>query len=365
MDFKTAIEILELDSNNLTSEIIKKAYRRLSMKYHPDVAGNNDGAKFILINAAYEFLLKNLPFFTSADFSETEDELNSRIIAIKKSFVIIQNEYYNKHNEIFEKIVNRLINRLNSYTSHKKLKEGVNYDFPRIVESGINEIITWFNEKISQITSSYDEWINGYLRSTYQNLLENEFRYWYKSSYFYTHLFISILISELVFISINYFPINKLYLNTAFLPIFIGVLLYRGNVKRKYNFEEKIRKLDSAKFKISASALFIKNDDSASIAESAFGLGSIGAAIGLIGGPVGALIGGAIGGFLGSLFGDSLDELKQKLFERMVPKLEEVEQNILTNLSEQIPKIEKELLDTIKDNFNRNKELAVKLLLRA
>lgn len=365
MDFKTAIEILELDPNNLSLDVIKKAYRSLSLKYHPDVSGNTDGAKFILINAAYEFLLKNLAFYDPNNFQESEDELTSRINAIKKSFEMIRNEYYNKHNEIFEGMVNNLINTLNSYSSYNKLKEGVNNDFPIIVQRGINQIIGWFDSKISQITKSYDDWINGYLRSTYQKLLEDEFSFWYKSKYFYIHLLSSILVAELILVGVYYTPLSSIYFTSAMLPILFGVVLYRSNVKNKYSYEENIRKIDSNKFRIHSSTLFIKNDDGASIGDTAFGLGTIGAAIGLIGGPVGALIGGAIGGFLGSLFGESLDELKQKLFDRMIPKLQEVEERILINLDEQIPKIEEELIKTIQENFNRNKERAVKLLLKA
>jgi curved DNA-binding protein CbpA len=365
MDFKIAMEIMELEPNNLSPDVIKKAYRRLSLKYHPDVSSITDGAKFILINAAYEFLLKNLAFFNSNEYYETEDELATRISAIRKSFEMIRTEYYNKHNDIFQKMVNNLVDTLNNYDSYKRLKEGVNFDFPRIVEGGMNEIIGWFDSKISQITSSYDDWINGYLRSTYQKLLKEEFQFWYKSKYFYIHLFIAIIISEIIFTGVYYFSFESYYASIAAIPILIGIISYRGNVKSKYNFEENIRKLDSNKFKVHSSSLFIKNDDGASIGETTFGLGSIGAAIGLIGGPIGALLGGAIGGFLGSLFGESLDELKQKLFDRMIPKLEEVEQRILNNLDEQIPKIEEELIVTIKENFNRNKERAVKLLLKS
>lgn len=365
MDFNTAVEILELDSNNLTPEEIKKAYRRLSLKYHPDVSSNTDGSKFILINAAYEYLLKNLSFINNKEFQETEDELKTRISSIHKAFELIRNEYYNKHNEIFESMVNNLINTLDSYTSHKRLREGINNDFPRIVGNGINNIISWFNSRISKIVSSYDDWINGYLRSTYQKLLEDEFKFWYKSKYFYKHIIISLIISIIFFALLYLYADNNYYRSISTLPLFIGILFYRSNVKKKYSFKENIKALDSSKFRIHSSHLAVKNDDSASIGEAALGLGSIGAMIGLIGGPIGAAIGGAIGGFLGSIFGESVDELKQKLFERLIPKLQDVEELVIKNLEEQMPKIEEELITTIKNNFNKNKERAVKLLLQA
>ena len=48
-------EILELDKG-CTKEEIKKNYRKLSLKYHPDKNGGNDSKGFIKINEAYEIL---------------------------------------------------------------------------------------------------------------------------------------------------------------------------------------------------------------------------------------------------------------------------------------------------------------------
>jgi len=354
---------LELDGQSLDPQIIKKAYRRLSLKYHPDVSQSSDGSKFILINAAYEYLIKNLPYFNAEEFRETEDELNNRIASIRKAFQNIRNDYYNEHNSTFEKMVDELIFTLDSYTSHKRLREGINNDFPKIVEKGINRIVQWFDLRISVVVSSYDDWINGYLRSTYQKLLQDEFSNWYKSKYFYMHFIISSIVSML-FAYYFYFE-DILYIGLSIVPLLIGISTYRMNVKNKYSYKANIKTLDSSRFKINPSKLFVTNNDSASIGEAAFGLGSIGALIGLFGGPIGALLGGAVGGLLGSLFGESVDELKSKLFDRLIEKLKEVEDLIFQNLEDQIPKIEEELISTIKNNFNKNKEHAVKLLLQA
>ena len=48
-------KILELE-NNATHEEIKKSYRKLSLKYHPDRNGGTDNKKFQEINEAYETL---------------------------------------------------------------------------------------------------------------------------------------------------------------------------------------------------------------------------------------------------------------------------------------------------------------------
>ena len=69
MNRKKAIEILELKDNNPTDIDIKKAYRKLSMKHHPD--RNNGSVQsaelFKDVNNAYSYLTnKN---------NEQEDEL--------------------------------------------------------------------------------------------------------------------------------------------------------------------------------------------------------------------------------------------------------------------------------------------------
>lgn len=54
MDYNKACNILNvsIDADELT---IKKAYRKLAMKYHPD-RNPNDGAKFVEIQKAYDLL---------------------------------------------------------------------------------------------------------------------------------------------------------------------------------------------------------------------------------------------------------------------------------------------------------------------
>jgi len=57
MDRKQALKILELKTTDPSSEQIKKAYRKLSKKYHPDVNDDSDAAfKFLQISEAYNIL---------------------------------------------------------------------------------------------------------------------------------------------------------------------------------------------------------------------------------------------------------------------------------------------------------------------
>tara|TARA_Y100000389_G_scaffold132648_1_gene130092 strand:+ start:433 stop:1218 length:786 start_codon:yes stop_codon:yes gene_type:complete len=54
---KNYYDILNIDTNS-DSDTIKKAYRRLSLKYHPD-KNNNDSYMYHQITKAYEFLIQN------------------------------------------------------------------------------------------------------------------------------------------------------------------------------------------------------------------------------------------------------------------------------------------------------------------
>jgi len=70
INIKKYINILELDINSLhklTEDDIKKAYKKLAKKYHPDVnQGNKESEeKFKLINEAKDFLIKNLGIIKS------------------------------------------------------------------------------------------------------------------------------------------------------------------------------------------------------------------------------------------------------------------------------------------------------------
>jgi DnaJ-class molecular chaperone len=58
MNFKEAIDILELPEN-YSIDILKKNYKRLAVKYHPDKY-SGDSSKFIKINDSYNFLLKRM-----------------------------------------------------------------------------------------------------------------------------------------------------------------------------------------------------------------------------------------------------------------------------------------------------------------
>jgi curved DNA-binding protein CbpA len=58
MNFRKACEILDIDCEDPTVELIKKQYRIKALKYHPDKTGNDPDLeiKFKELNEAYEVL---------------------------------------------------------------------------------------------------------------------------------------------------------------------------------------------------------------------------------------------------------------------------------------------------------------------
>lgn len=55
MDYRKALQIFGF-TEHPTDEQLKKAYRKLSAKYHPDIAGDQSTEKFKQVNEANRFL---------------------------------------------------------------------------------------------------------------------------------------------------------------------------------------------------------------------------------------------------------------------------------------------------------------------
>ena len=72
MDWNQAREILNLENKRLTKEVIRKAYLKASLKYHPDKY-SDDGEAFKKINEAYVYLCDNNKMYSG----DTENNFDS------------------------------------------------------------------------------------------------------------------------------------------------------------------------------------------------------------------------------------------------------------------------------------------------
>jgi len=83
MNIKDACETLDIKYSKLSSEILKKQYRKLSLKYHPDKNNNSveSNEKFKLINESYLFLKNELELIGK------EEDLNPGYINVLNIFI--------------------------------------------------------------------------------------------------------------------------------------------------------------------------------------------------------------------------------------------------------------------------------------
>ena len=113
MDLNSAFETLEINTNNksyISKENIKKQYRKLALRYHPDKNGNTEESneRFKKINEAYTYI-NNLYNETNDnnDVDKTTFSQSSLYTDILKQF--IKSSFEGKYTEVLSKIVSKII----------------------------------------------------------------------------------------------------------------------------------------------------------------------------------------------------------------------------------------------------------------
>jgi DnaJ-class molecular chaperone len=109
MNYKNAFEILEIEItyNDITLEYLKKQFRRLALKNHPDKNGNTleSNEKFKNINEAYNYLKREIKHLDD-DVDENEQH-SSLYFDILKGFM--KTIFEGKYSDLSSKVVNDII----------------------------------------------------------------------------------------------------------------------------------------------------------------------------------------------------------------------------------------------------------------
>lgn len=110
MNYKDALNILEIDNTkiNYNDEYIRKQYRKMALKYHPDKNGNTEESneKFKQINEAYNYIKSD---FNSCDLDSDLNDINNNSIYLNVLKNFIKTVINSSHTEIIANIVNEII----------------------------------------------------------------------------------------------------------------------------------------------------------------------------------------------------------------------------------------------------------------
>jgi hypothetical protein len=203
MNYQSAYEILELDEHIITLDYLKKQYRKMALKHHPDKNGNTHEStlQFQKITEAYEYLKREV-ILEENDSNDHESDINSSLyVDILKGFMttIFEGRYNNLLGKIITDIISagkqislKLFDELdkdttfNIYTflSNYKSTLHLNED----VLTMIREIVTkkYDNVQIYKLNPSINDLLNN---NVYKLYVDNELfivPLWHNESYYDT-----------------------------------------------------------------------------------------------------------------------------------------------------------------------------------
>jgi DnaJ-class molecular chaperone len=175
MDLYSILEVKE----NSTLNDIKKAYKKLALKYHPDKTNTDSTSKFIEISNAYNILSdenKRKEYNNILKNCNKNNPKNDNIIEnmLENLKSLIKDEYYQKILLIFgEKIINILLE--NKSLSFNSLIFNHNFlDIDITVKYTLEEVINLKEKIITYERKTRDIFIESIFPIDYYQNYENE-----------------------------------------------------------------------------------------------------------------------------------------------------------------------------------------------
>lgn len=171
MNYEEAFEILELDMNkiryvDLTQDLLKKQYKKLALKYHPDKNGNTleSNEKFKRLNSAYMFLKREVKHFNNFDEDNNiEDPINDNFVYINVLNTFIRSVIEKKYVEIMTKIINEIL------VAGKKITQKIFEDTDKDIILGIYNFLSQYRN-VLHISNDILEQIRGILMNKYDDV---------------------------------------------------------------------------------------------------------------------------------------------------------------------------------------------------
>jgi len=176
MNYEQAFNILEIDIINikyeeLTLEYLKKCYRKLALKYHPDKNGNTieSNEKFQKINEAYNYLKRELKYLNKENIEEEDEKekfdddflQSSLYYDILKDFM--KTVFESKYNDVLSKVVNDII------TAGKKFSFKIFEDLDKETTLNIYHFLSK-NRSILHLNNDLLEEVREFVVKKYNNV---------------------------------------------------------------------------------------------------------------------------------------------------------------------------------------------------
>lgn len=185
MNYKNALEILEIDYQQVTLFSLKKQYRKLALKYHPDKNGNTleSNERFKRINEAYTYLKMEISTMniTDKDLDDIENELfNEDYIYLNVLRNFIKTFTQGLPNKVITKIINDIL------ITGKQISQQIFEDLDKETSLTIYQFLSKYKDflhlnneildKVKKIVIDKYKDVNLYiLNPNINDLLENNF----------------------------------------------------------------------------------------------------------------------------------------------------------------------------------------------